>query len=129
MKYSYTRKELQLEKQLEQLEKDLAAEKKKRKVVCGNCKKPIKIGDVDIIDEYGYIPPSGCIGGDYWTHSCYEFHCPKCNACYRLGPMSWTYTQEESPEMFFRQEMYNWIKDNQYNAKSYTIVKPERRRW
>lgn len=124
MRYVISKKEKELQKQFDQIKKDLLEEKKNRKVACGNCSKLMRIGALDITDVYGYIRPSGCTGGDYWTHGYYEFKCPHCKGMYRLGKMSFEY-KEEDGEMYLRQELYKWIHLNSHHAKSYKIENRE----
>lgn len=120
MRFVISKKEKQLEEQLEDIAQQLLDEQRKRKIACGKCNKLIQIGKLNIVDVEGYIPPRGCIDGDYWTHSYYEFQCPHCKAMYRLGPSSFEWTEKDG-EFYLRQVFYKWIKDNKGYAKSCTV--------
>lgn len=117
MKYVISKKEKDLQKQLDDVKQHLLIEQRKRKIACGKCNKLMQIGKLDIVDVEGYVAPYSCTGGDYWTHSYYEFECPHCKATYRLSPSSFQW-KEEDGEHYWRQVFYNWIENNLGYAKS-----------
>ncbi|KKL63945.1 hypothetical protein LCGC14_2170000, partial [marine sediment metagenome] len=42
---------------------------------CDMCNKVQKLGGKQVFNHEWYIPPSGCIGGDYWKHGYYYVVC------------------------------------------------------
>ena len=87
---------------LEKLEHQRAVALAKTQVVCGTCKKPTTVQDVDYIQTHWYVPPSGCTEGDYWNEGEGQFMCPACDAVNRLY---------QSPEIVRLKYMFRHVKD------------------
>lgn len=47
-------------------------------VRCLNCGKVHKANTLKLLDIQYYVPPFGCTGGAYWTHSEYAIKCEDC---------------------------------------------------
>lgn len=52
---------------------------------CDKCNKQSVLNQQSIFEKRHYISPSGCSGGDYWTHSYYYFEC-KCGRNISVNP-------------------------------------------
>ena len=72
--------EKEIQKQISKLEKQLVTVYRNTKIKCDHCKKFSKVKDIVFIENYFYIRPYSCTGGDYWTFNDKESDllCPKC---------------------------------------------------
>ena len=61
---------------------------------CHKCKRFETISKYSFAFLEHYIPPSGCMGGDYWVTSGIELVCPHCGATYRFYKSSYNEKDE-----------------------------------
>lgn len=94
----------------------------KRKLIkCNLCKKRFKVSTITLLDKHYYEEPTGCTGGDYYTHGEYAFKCPKCNIINRLLGLS---KHHDGKSMFtektiFTRELLNAFKDTKIIYEAY----------
>lgn len=75
----------QIEKQItdqkestHKLHEQLKKAQERQTVKCAACQKRSKVGDWELFVKLYYVPPSGCMEGDYSRESELAIKCPKC---------------------------------------------------
>jgi hypothetical protein len=114
-----TPKEIQIEKQITELENELQVLRSNKMIQCPKCKKKTRLNKATVIDKYHYVRPSGCSGGDYHTFSNeYYLYCEKCDTFNRVyiggwDRVSWN-SDEFKPEALKdpRVQLYLFIKEH-----------------
>lgn len=73
-----------LQREATELNKKLAAARKRSLLTCSSCKKRTSVSKLVYIQTHWYVQPYGCTGGDYWRAGEGRYECPKCGYENRL---------------------------------------------
>lgn len=83
----------QIDKKIEEMKSEITAlEREKREIqknsllTCMHCSTKSQIKKWTLLYKFHYVPPSGCMDGDYWVRQTDEFfiQCPHCKNVFRV---------------------------------------------
>lgn len=100
-------------------------------IKCASCGTATKIKDIDLISVESYTEPHGCTGGDYWSHSEYNYVCPHCSIRNRFlfsdtyYKIKWSERANHNPELYFFREyrrLFKSVTSQQEKVRNFRFV-------
>lgn len=86
--------EQKLKQQINKIEQRIETIRSRKMITCPECKKRTAISKATIVEDYWYVRPSGCMGGDYWKFNEYWYCCSKCGKTSRAYITTWDIDRE-----------------------------------
>lgn len=106
-------REDQIKKDIDELYKEREIIRSRKTLKCGSCGKRSQISKWIVIDNFYYVRPYSCSGGDYWSHmDDYNLVCPKCEAVGRTYLESWIAGCKKENKELSQHFLYNDTTDS-----------------